>query len=320
MESPERFDKLRRSLKPLAVRNGWTLIEPEAARLKFYEAAHDPMYIAGLLSELEAALDSYFIDSDTYISPGTQAALEALSWSAHHALEAAEKGELQAAFIAGRPPGHHAGVSGPGLGAPSLGACLLNTAASLALKASSRGLKVVLVDFDLNHGNGSQEIVEAFGRENLFLIDVHQDWRTTFPWTGEPGVAAGGHALNIVVPGNSGDDIILSIVDGVEALVDELEPDLVIVSAGFDFYKGDSHLTLTRTTSRFFHRIGLLVSKYPSISVLETGFSAGLERGAPAYLAGLSGSSDPIGDRETRSSENVWREFEELNKNIVEFV
>ena len=318
VEAPSRLEEALAGLRETGVERLYRRVRPRPRRLDVFEEVHDPVYIKGLLSELEVALDSYFIDSETYVSPGTQAALEALAGAAVEASESIASAGGQA-FILSRPPGHHAGVSGPGLGAPSLGACLVNAAAFVAVRLARRGLRVVLLDFDLAHGNGSQEIVQIFNPNGLLMIDVHQDWRRTFPWTGEPGVAGEGNVVNVNLPGGSGDDIAEAVIEGVAGLVDEVSPDVVVVSAGFGAYRGDSPLTLLNVTSSTFHAAGSTLRRRPLIAFLEGGYGAGLRRGLPSFLAGLAGEPDPVEDEPTGSPPEVWEEFEKLNRDVVEY-
>jgi len=318
LEEPGRLKRALKALDSYGVSRGWRREKPGQQSIRYFERVHDPAYIQGLLSELEVALDSYFVDSDTYVSPGTQGALEALAGSAVLAVDLVSGGSAERVFILGRPPGHHAGVNGPGLGAPSLGGCLVNTAAAVAVDLARRG-STAIVDFDLHHGNGTQEILQALRPEGVFMVDVHQDFRKTFPWTGSPGEGAEAGVLNINLPEGAGDDVMEAVVEGVRGLLEEASPEYVVVSAGFGLYQGDSPLTLTRLTSRSFHLLGEALSKWRLVAVLELGFQGGLERGLPAFLAGLQGSGDPVGDEATVSGEEAWREFEELNKDIAEF-
>ncbi len=318
LEEPGRLRRALRALESFGVAGGWRREKPGQQSIRYFERVHDPLYIQGLLSELEVALDSYFIDSDTYVSPGTQGALEALAGSALLSVELVSGGAAQRVFILGRPPGHHVGVNGPGLGAPSLGGCLVNTAAAVAVDLSRHG-SVAIVDFDLHHGNGSQEVLQALRPGNVFMIDVHQDYRKTFPWTGSPGEGAEAGVLNINLPEGAGDDVMEAVIEGVAGLLEEASPDYVVVSAGFGLYKGDSPLTLTRLTSRSFHGLGRLLSRWATVAVLELGFRDGLERGLPAFVAGLQGVEDPVGDEASSSGEDVWSEFEKLNKDVAEF-
>ncbi len=317
LEAPIRLWRATKGVRDHGLEGYLEFIDPGSRGLGVYKSIHDAMYLAELDSEIQAGMDSYFIDADTYISPGTGAALEALAASAVNAVEKVRQG-VGTIVILGRPPGHHAGVAGPGLGAPSLGGCLLNTAALVAYKLAEAGYRVAIVDFDLNHGNGTEEILQALKPERIVMIDIHQDWRETFPWIGEPGTHGDAPVLNVNLPKGSGDDIGTAVMAGVRGLLESLNPDAIVVSAGFDGYMGDSPLTKVKLGSPTFHSAGKAVSKWPVVAVLETGFTAGLERGLPAFIAGLLGIPDPVGDRATTSSDHIWAEFEEINKDVIE--
>ena len=318
IEAPRRLDEALAGLRETGVASLYRRSRPRPRGLDVFTDVHDPVYIKGLLSEVEVALDSYFIDNETYVGPGTQAALEALAGAAAEAVDAVSSAGGQA-FVLSRPPGHHAGVSGPGLGAPSLGACLVNAAALAAVRLARRGLRVVLLDFDLAHGNGSQEIVQTFNPQGLVMLDIHQDWRRTFPWTGEPGVAGEGNVVNVNLPEGSGDDVAEAVMEGVAGLIDDIAPDVVVVSAGFGAYRGDSPLTLLNVTSSTFHTAGSTLRRRPLVAFLEGGYGAGLRRGLPSFLAGLAGEPDPVADEPTGSPPEVWEEFEKLNRDVVEY-
>lgn len=317
LESPLRLWRARRGLSEYGLDALVDYSEPGQAGLRVYSEVHDPAYLAELEAEVESGMDSYFIDADTYVSPGTGPALEALAAAVLGAVERVRRGE-GSSLILGRPPGHHAGFSGPGLGAPSLGGCLVNTAALAAFKLARAGYRVAVFDFDLNHGNGTEELVEALGGGRVAFIDVHQDWRETYPWTGEPGGRPGAPVLNVNLPRGSGDDLGTAVMAGVRGVLEDLNPDVVVVSAGFDAYRGDSPMTMLRLGSQTFHAAGRAVAKWPVIAVLETGFTAGLERGLPAFTAGLLGRPDPVGDPASVSGDDVWRVFEELNRGVLE--
>ena len=318
LESPYRLSRAIRAIRRSGLLDSkWVKLRPRLGDLSVFKTVHSPEYLDDLKAEIDSALDSYFIDSDTYISAGTMAALQALAGSIVEAEKLLESTPVKSIIILSRPPSHHAGFSGPGLSAPSLGSCLVNATAALALNLASRGLNVVVVDFDLGHGNGTQEILRALSGSIPF-IDIHQDYRKTFPWTGGPQ-DSGENTLNINLPENAGDDIFLTIVAGLESLLEELSPDVVVASAGFGLYDSDSHLTLTRLTEASFYRLGEVLSKYRTVAVMELGFSSGIENGLPAFMAGLSGISYRT-SKATSSSSSVWSEFEELNRDSIDFV
>ncbi|MEB3778606.1 MAG: histone deacetylase family protein, partial [Desulfurococcales archaeon] len=270
-ESPRRLELLSRGLK--LVEGLYTRVTPGVGDVWVYGRVHDRLYLEEIVGDLETTMEGFFIDNDTYISPGTLEAVKALAGSVSLALEEVDGGHV---FIAGRPPGHHAGVSGPALGAPTQGFCILNTAALLAVMLSERG-GVAVLDFDVHHGNGTQEIL--MGRPEVIHVDLHQDYRTIYPWTGAPDLRGKGNLYNINLPPGSGDDVYSDALDLVEDLLGEWGPRYIVVSAGFDMYNGDNNFSYMRASSSTLHRLGAIVSKYRSVTILEGGYGDGLVRG-----------------------------------------
>ena len=301
VENPERLELLLSAVKGFSAK--LVLSEPESAPdLGVFSLIHDQGYIKWLMDKLGRASSVEFIDPDTYISPGTLKALEAISSSVLDAVEAIEDGPV---VILGRPPGHHAGVRGPAMGAPTLGFCIVNTAALLASLLSKRG-GVAVLDFDLHHGNGSQEILWDSGR--VYHVDIHQDPNTIYPGTGYPNQTGAKHNIaNIVVPPWSGDDIYEESLDIALSLVDQWDPDYLVLSAGFDAYR-DEPLTSVNVGSRFYwllgHRISKTVDKYAV--VLEGGYGLGLQKAWKSFLSGLLGLEDPVRDAFEASNPRVW--------------
>ncbi len=275
-------------------------VSPRLAGLDLYGRVHSEEYLFDLRQDLESALDHFFVDPDTYVSPGTQQALEALAGSVLYAVDRVSEALV---FIAGRPPGHHAGVSGPAFNAPTQGFCLVNTAALLAVLLSERG-RVAVLDFDVHHGNGTQEIL--LGHPDILHVDIHQDYRTIYPWTGAPELRGNGNLYNLNVPPGAGDDIYREALDLAWRLIEDWGADFLVVSAGFDSYSNDNSFSNTRATSSTFNRIGLKASRLRTVVFLEGGYGDGLRRGTPAMVAGLLGEGDPVGDEPTESSGREW--------------
>lgn len=307
-ESPGRLDLLSRGLRSYGLWEGLERVSPRLADIGLFRRVHEGLYIDELVMELEVALDTFFVDPDTYVSPGTMQAIQALAGGVLAAVEHVERGPV---FLAGRPPGHHAGVSGPALGAPTQGFCLVNTAALLADMLSERG-RVAVLDFDVHHGNGTQEIL--LDRPEVVHVDLHQDYRTIYPWTGAPDLRGKGNLYNLNLPPGSGDDIYEEALGLVEEILAHAGPEYLVVSAGFDSYMGDNRFSNLRLSSRTFHRLGRIASKFKTVAVLEGGYGAGLERGAPALIAGLLGMDDPVGDGETVSGEKEWEAWGRVPK------
>jgi acetoin utilization deacetylase AcuC-like enzyme len=179
------------------------------------------------------------------------------------------------AFSLMRPPGHHAGER-------VMGFCYLNQAAIVALEARQRGRKSVAVfDFDVHHGNGTEEIL--MGEDGITFYSVHQ-----FPCYPGSGGASHGNCLNYPVPpGVSAAAYRKELEKAIEAMKNQ-KPDCLIISAGFDAYRGDpladGHLELED-----FHWLGEEMASLGllTINILEGGYSADLPELILNYCDGL---------------------------------
>ncbi len=246
-ESPARLDAIMAEIgrAPLA---GVTIETPRAATDTEIEAAHSPAYRSKL-----AQLDGQYaeLDPDTGVSPGSWKAARLAAGAAVGSVEAVMAGRADNAFALVRPPGHHAR---PGR---AMGFCLLNNAAIAAEAARRDGAeRVLIVDWDVHHGNGTQEIFQA--REDVLYMSVHQ-----FPFypgtgaAGEVGVGAGrGATVNCPLPGGQTDaDYGVVFHDLFLPVGRAFAPDLIIVSAGFDAHARDP-LAEMRVTERGFAAMG----------------------------------------------------------------
>ena len=206
-----------------------------------------------MISEIEFACNSgakTLYTPDCVISPQTySAALHAVGSVLDAALEVAER-RLDNAFCAVRPPGHHAEYN------LAMGFCFFNNIA-LAAEFLTRkmGFKRVLIfDFDVHHGNGTQHFFEE--RSDVFFVSIHQDPRSCYPGTGfsnERGISAGlGYTLNIpVLPGLEDEEYLRIFHTQVKPKLNEFNPDFVLVSAGFDAHRDDPLASLKLTEKTF---------------------------------------------------------------------
>lgn len=295
------------------------VVEPAPAGKTMLYSIHDPDYVGMVEKLCELAPTS--IDADTYVSDDTfTVALHAVGAAIKGLELALERGEPVMALV--RPPGHHAGRSGRAMGAPTQGFCIFNNVAAAASFLLNRGFKRVLIlDFDVHHGNGTQEIFYSDPR--VLHIDLHQDPRTLYPGTGfitDVGSGEGeGSKVNVPLPPGSGDDVYSEALDGIVApLVSEFKPEAVLVSAGFDAYSGDG-LAGVRLTSNTYYRLGRMLAELgvkPLLSVLEGGYSKGLQRALPAYASALASRENPVHDAASTSRSAVFREAREAIRNL----
>ncbi len=232
-EHPECADRIRYVLRALETPDFVPLlreIAPEAP-LEALRPAHSQAHIDAILALPRDRIT--YIDGDTVYGPGSLEAALRAAGGAIAGVDAVMEGWAKAAFIATRPPGHHA-ESGR-----AMGFCLFNNVAIAAFHARARwGLKrIAVVDFDVHHGNGTQDI---FGPDpDLFYASTHQ--QPCYPGTGmvhEHGVAA--NVLNVPLPPGSGsDDFREAWEHKIIPTLNAFRPELLLISAGFDAHAAD---------------------------------------------------------------------------------
>lgn len=283
--------------------------EPEATDARrVYGTVHSQEYIREIYEAAYSSKTPIFIDPDTYVSRGTIKALNRLAGAITHAVDLALSG-VRYTFLLGRPPGHHAGRNGIALGAPTLGFCIFNTVAVIATLLARRG-KVAVLDFDLHHGNGTQEILWNTG---ILHVDIHQDPATIYPGTGFPWQRGrNGNLVNILLPPGAGDDIFMDAVNLPLERIAQYDPDYMVVSAGFDSYYND--FTRMRVTWNSYNYLASRIRSLgiPVIASLEGGYSVGLSRGLPAFIKGFITPLESAGES-TSSSKYLWSRYMELN-------
>ncbi len=232
---PERVERLHAVMRVLseAVTAGRAQLLPSAdCPPDLVAEVHAPAYLA----EVEGACrDGHALDADTRVCAETPRVARRAAGLGVAAVEAVLDGRAASAFVAPRPPGHHARAD------RSSGFCVLNNVAIAAAAARRRGVgRIAIIDFDVHHGDGTQSFFE--GDPDTLFVSSHQ--LPGWPGSGraaELGRGAGyGTTLNCPVPPGTGDGALEAFYGAVvRRVVDGFAPELVLVSAGFDLLRGD---------------------------------------------------------------------------------
>ena len=225
---------------------GWELREAPAADLAALRAVHPESHIEAVRAMSERGGGSF--DADTVASAGSYIAALHAAGGACAMTDALLAGEAGAGFCALRPPGHHAEP------AQAMGFCLFNNVAVAARHAldSLGARRVFVLDWDVHHGNGTNDIFHA--SDEVLFASIHQS--PLYPGTGpleDAGSGAGeGYTINLPVPPGSGEETWLALVEHVVApAARAFDPDLVLVSAGFDAHRADPLATCRLETTSF---------------------------------------------------------------------
>jgi acetoin utilization deacetylase AcuC-like enzyme len=291
-ENPGRFDAVVDALRRRGLMKSALLLEPRAATLDELLLCHTAEYLRAARRDVESG-SPHLSTGDTDIDRNSWTVAAHAAGAALNAVDAVIAGRARNAFCAVRPPGHHANS------ARGMGFCLFNNVAIAARYAQRRhgAGRVLIVDWDVHHGNGTQDLF--YSDPSVFFFSTHQ-W-PLYPGTGradETGSGAGeGATMNFPFSAGSGRAEILGAVrDSRMPAMRDYRPELVLVSAGFDSGEGDllGRFTLT---DRDFTDLTLAVMEIADqsaggrvVSLLEGGYTlSGLASAAASHVAALQG-------------------------------
>jgi acetoin utilization deacetylase AcuC-like enzyme len=245
-ERPERLKAVLEGANQASIAGALVAIEPQPATHADLERIHPRRFVDRV--QALCAAGGGRLDPDTLVSSGSWSAVLHAAGAGLTAAAALQRGEAgaSAAFCAVRPPGHHATST------QSMGFCVFSNVAVVAAALVAGGERVVILDYDAHHGNGTQDIF--YTNPDVLYVSFHQ-W-PLYPGTGridETGSAGGlGTTLNIPLPPGSTGDSYLRAYDAVVApVIDRFRPTWLIISAGFDAHRLDPITDLGLTSGDF---------------------------------------------------------------------
>ncbi|MCA3236812.1 MAG: histone deacetylase family protein [Curvibacter sp.] len=294
-ECPDRLDAIEERLLVSGVDLALTRLEASPASIDAIELAHSRMHVAALRGMSDLLADEQQAGGPRYAHIDPDTAMNVHSWSAIlrsagaalAATDAVIAGELQNAFCAVRPPGHHAGRE------RAMGFCFVNNVAVAAKYALHRHRleRVAIVDFDVHHGNGTEDIVA--GDDRILMVSFYQ--HPFYPHGGSQSNAD--NLVNVPVPAYTRGMAIRELVDMLWIpRLDAHKPELIFVSAGFDAHREDDLAQLGLVEEDYawiterLMQVAQRHSKRRIVSCLEGGYNlSALGRSVEAHLRVLAG-------------------------------
>ncbi|MGC8849976.1 MAG: histone deacetylase family protein, partial [Candidatus Bathyarchaeia archaeon] len=326
-ESPSRLEMAFEALERCEILGSGavSIVEPRMATVDEMLRVHDSDYFYHVKAACEQGLGG--LDPDTPISNESFRIALLAAGGLLKGCEEVLAGHLRNAFALVRPPGHHAGVRGKALTAPTNGFCIFNNVAVAAKSLiEDKGFRRILIlDVDCHHGNGTQEIF--YGDPSVLFISLHQNGTTIYPGTGFPSEIGEGEGegfnVNLPLPPGSGDDVYLKVFREIaEGLSILFKPEFILVSAGFDTHKRDPvtymNLTLSGYRSLYDSIVGLAESLcHGRLAVtLEGGYGDFFGESVATAVASMAGLDQCAEELATESNAAIKRKVEGLIEEI----
>jgi acetoin utilization deacetylase AcuC-like enzyme len=287
-ERPQRVEAVLQGIAAAGLSEAALALGPRRATGAELRLAHTAQYLSGLEDFCHSGGGS--LDFDTVASAGSWDTAVLAAGAALAAVDALSAAGGGAAFVAHRPPGHHATAD------QAMGFCLVNTVAVAAAALAERGERVLVLDWDVHHGNGTQAIF--WDDPRVLYVSTHQ-W-PLYPGTGDVNATGGERAPGLTVniplpPGATGDVFLYAFDELVAPAAAQFAPTWLLISSGFDAHRDDPLANLALSAGDFADVAGRALELVPArgrraLAVLEGGYDlAALAASAGAAAAALVG-------------------------------
>ncbi len=285
-ESPSRLEAVLEGVRRTGLESEVKFFTPSEADPESLEVVHSQKYLIGL--QRFCLMGGGALDSDTSVSDQSWRAAVLAAGAGLDAISQLEQGVADTAFLVVRPPGHHATSTS------AMGFCIINNVAVAVGRLLEKGNRVLIVDFDAHHGNGTQEIF--YRSDRVLYISTHQ--YPLYPGTGrvqELGSEEGfGYTLNLPVPEGSSGETVRAVLEVIaQEAVEIFSPDWVVISAGFDGHFKDPLTNLTIRAEDFYHLTKWAIQFVPRgrvLAFLEGGYDMeALRDSTTATVGALAG-------------------------------
>lgn len=304
-ENAQRLEAIMAHLEETGLLKQLTLIKPRPATTEELAYVHQASYVSRIQDV--ASRGGGWLDGDTVMSPDSYDAALYAAGGAIEATDAVISGRLNSAFALVRPPGHHA------TSLTAMGFCLFNNIAIAAQHALKKHKmeKVAIIDFDVHHGNGTQEAF--YNNPHVLYVSTHQ--YPHYPGTGTVGEtgsgAAEGSTINIPLPSGSGDEEYRQVFEEIIVPVTRrFHPEFILVSAGYDLHWKDRLAMMEVSTAGFADMVRYIKNLADELCdgkiviTLEGGYNlkalATSVKATFDVLLGKSNIEDPLGQPEHR--------------------